>query len=136
MQYDLIDLKYIHSIKNPNLTLTTTLSDKKDSPQISMNELAKSIQRDGILDPLLITLSIDLNLIRLERGNHRINVFKDVGIMKAPVIVQNCGKQSVILETGNGIHTFNLQDYLCKNNLIIKTTHTGVYNFWEVFQKS
>jgi hypothetical protein len=42
MTYDLIDLKYIHSIKNPNPTLTTTLSDKKDSPQISMNELCRS----------------------------------------------------------------------------------------------
>ena len=92
-----IKLDYLFSISNPDVKPEFELQDKT---KVSYETMKQDIINNGILEPLVILTSQDG--IRLESGNHRIYILKDLGISTAPCIIKR-GNANL----GNGTHIYN-----------------------------
>jgi len=74
--------------------------------------LYKDIKENGMLEPFVVCIGRDLS-IRLETGNHRIQIFNKKNIKYVPcVFVFN---ETSIINSGNGEHFYFLKDILNEN---------------------
>jgi len=71
--------------------------------------LYENIQKNGMVEPFVVSIGKDLS-IRLETGNHRIQIFKNKNIEYIPcVFVFN---KTSIINLGNGNHSYFLKNVL------------------------
>ena len=54
----------------------------------NMDELEDDIRANGFEEPLLITVGVSDEKVRLEQGNHRIQIANKIGLKTVPVVCQ------------------------------------------------
>ena len=96
-----IDIDFLISIANPIETPSYELQNKE---RCTRAELWQNILKEGLKEPFFITFSEKLQTIRLESGNHRVRIFKEMGIKK--VLCVGILYDNGILFEGNGKHTY------------------------------
>lgn len=71
------------------------LNKYRTQPKSRYNsDLEKSIESEGIKEPLMLIYFVHDNKIGLYDGHHRLDTAKDVGLDKAPVYVKLSGSDS------------------------------------------
>ncbi|HEY95051.1 MAG TPA: ParB/RepB/Spo0J family partition protein, partial [Dehalococcoidia bacterium] len=74
---------------------TNRLNPRNDFDDIRINELADSIKRIGVLEPIIVrTISVDKYEIVV--GERRFKAAKKIGLEKIPVIVKNYSDDEVM----------------------------------------
>ena len=69
-------------------------ADLGDGSPATMDELWEDIQKNGMSDPLMMRAGVKNKKMRLESGNHRIQIFHKHGVEMIPVVVhvqEECG---------------------------------------------
>lgn len=66
----------------------TSHTQDEDGTEVSLTGLWKAIEANGMRDPLIIRVGLENRKMRLEAGNHRIQLLRKHGIEKVPVAVQ------------------------------------------------
>lgn len=100
-----MDIDFALRISNPNFSQTTDLGHwgaGAQNPQVSLDLLLKDILQNGMRDPFIVAIGFNSCSIRLETGNQRIRVFKQLGLKRIPVV--GFLGHSQIVFTGNGVH--------------------------------
>ena len=70
------------------------MADLMDGTLVGLDALWQNILEEGLYNPLIMRVGIENKKMRLEAGNHRIQVFHQHGIEMIPVTVQvrdECG---------------------------------------------
>ena len=81
----------------------------RDVTPVDFDALWKSIEKEGMYDPLIIRVGIKNRKFRLEAGNHRIQLLHERGIAFAPLTIQvteECGPHAKDLMT-DATHNFD-----------------------------
>lgn len=81
---DEVSVDFLYSIRDVGVKSDTT--DQLGNV-MSREDLEKSLKDNGFIDPLLIRIGRDMT-IRLEEGNHRIQVAKKWGLKKVPAVLE------------------------------------------------
>lgn len=63
-------------------------SDLKNGTPCTLDELWENIEKEGLHDPLILRIGLQSHTMRLEAGNHRIQVLYNHAIENVPVTVQ------------------------------------------------
>lgn len=69
-------------------TDVSTTADLKNGNLCSLDDLWNDIKENGLFDPLIVRMGRTSRTLRLEAGNHRIQVLKEHGIDKVPVTIE------------------------------------------------
>ena len=75
-------------------TDVSPMADLKDGSPATLEELWGDIQKNGMHDPLMMRVGVKNKKMRLEAGNHRIQLFHKHGVKMIPLTVQvkeECG---------------------------------------------
>ena len=89
-------------------------ADLMDGTIVTPNELWKNILQEGLYDPLIIRVGLKNKKMRLEAGNHRVQLFHRYGVEEVPVTIQlreACGPHLGDVMT-NGTHNFDIDEKL------------------------
>jgi len=87
-------------------------ADLMDGTLIDLDELWENILKEGLHNPLIMRVGLKNKKMRLEAGNHRIQVFHKHGVEMIPVTVQvrdECGPDAPDPET-DATHNFDATD--------------------------
>jgi hypothetical protein len=123
----LIPVEFIKSYSNPQPTDTTDLLNG----DIVRQELVwENILSVGMVEPLLMLIGLKNKTLRLESGNHRINLAIKDNITHLPVAFL-ASNQSIIHE-GNGKHFFCAKKII-KYDLLINCPYYYQVNPIDVF---
>lgn len=82
----------------------------RDVSPVDFALLWKSIEDEGMYDPLIMRVGIQNKKFRLEAGNHRIQLLHEKGIMHAPLTVEvteECGPHAQNCMT-DATHNFDV----------------------------
>lgn len=93
-----IPTKFVHKYRNTNAT--------KDN----LESLWNDIEENGMNDPVILSIGIKDNTIKLSSGNHRIQLFNKKNIRTIPTIVKVI--DSVKNDNENGDHCFDGKDII------------------------
>ncbi len=88
---ELVPTEWVWQYYGPDVS---PMADLKDGTPADMDTLWKNILNEGLHDPLIMRVGIKNKKMRLEAGNHRIQLFHKYGIKEIPVTVQlrdECG---------------------------------------------
>ena len=91
----LMPTEWVWQYRVQDVSEYTNLDDT--NKMVNLEELWSDIKRNGLKDPLIIRVGVKNKKIRLESGNHRIQVLKIHGIELCPVtiqIVDFCGPEA------------------------------------------
>jgi hypothetical protein len=80
---EMVPTGFLYNIRNKDATNWTT---NQSGEKMTMDELKQSIEEEGFIDPFIISICGDK--IRLEEGNHRIQIAKEIGEEKLPAVVK------------------------------------------------
>lgn len=75
----------------------TTNTSYKEQDESSLPWLWERITEEGLKDPLVIRVGIESKTMRLETGNHRIQILREYGVEKVPVTIEikaHCGPEA------------------------------------------
>lgn len=104
-----------------------------DGNRVTMGGLEESLTKEGLISPLELRIYLEphtgLASIRLEKGNHRIQILYEKKIPKIPVVVEIA--RCPVGHLGNGVHLFNLDINLLKSG--VKNLPFGKYSPEEIF---
>lgn len=92
----------------------TPMTNLKDGTIVGLDELWENILEEGLHDPLIMRVGIKNKKMRLEAGNHRIQLFHKHNIKMIPVAVQvrdECGPHLGDVMT-DASHNFDATDEL------------------------
>ncbi len=84
----------------------------RDVSPVDFEALWKSIEEEGMYDPLIMRVGIKNRKFRLEAGNHRIQLLHEKGVAYAPLTVQiteECGPHADNILT-DATHNFDFGD--------------------------
>jgi hypothetical protein len=103
---ELIPTDVIARFRGVDVSEKTTL---KDGTEVDMDALWENILAEGLHDPVIIRVGIQNKMMRLEAGNHRIQLYQQHHIPFIPTTVQlrdECGPH--VSDTMNdGSHNFD-----------------------------
>ena len=113
--------------RNPEATNYTEINGKR----VNLEELKDHLIEYGCLDPLILRIYRQPPhlSIRLEEGNHRIQVFKKENLKFVPVRVELA--PSPIKHLGNGVHLYFLDSSCLQDK--VKDLLEGEYSPTEIF---
>lgn len=105
-------------------------AELKNGTPCSLKDLWRNIQQEGLFDPLIMRVGLQSNTMRLEAGNHRIQIFHEHQIKEIPVTVQvmwECGPHTEnVLNTGT--HIFDA------THKLLPIKNTGFFKPSDVFK--
>jgi hypothetical protein len=116
-----IPIQLLKKIANPNPLPIFELQNKK---KVSKEVLYQDIKKNGLKEPFFISIGIKSKTIRLESGNHRIQILK--GNVPCVFFISDFG----IINTGNGLHLYNFNISNIKSILNNKK-YIKINNFYE-----
>jgi len=124
--WELVDLNFIWRFRNKDATDYTFVEDT----HVTMPELRNVLLEQGLRDPLILRISTNgqRGTIRLEEGNHRIQVLR-VFNTHVPLVIELA--DTAVGHIGNGTHLYSLDMTLVKDN--IKDLPLGKYLPSEIF---
>lgn len=94
---------WLQRISNPIVDNKTDLGTWDDNPNlVGMEELYENMLSQGMRDPLIVGVGRITRRVRLETGNHRVNIFVSKGIMYVPAVAYI--GDSAITHIDNGLH--------------------------------
>lgn len=95
--------EWVWELSNPSVDEKTDLGTWiEGSALVTLDELYNNMLQNGMRDPLILGIGRVSRRVRLESGNHRINLFREKGFSHVPVICY-IGDEA-ITHTGNGTH--------------------------------
>lgn len=97
----------LKTIANQNATNETDLLCGK---VVAQEDVWNDIIKTGMAEPLLIVIGYKQKTIRLESGNHRVNLAYADGFTHLPVVIQVINES--IYNKGNGEH------YICAESIV------------------
>jgi hypothetical protein len=92
---------------------------KNGKPE-SMETLWENLLSEGLRDPFILRVGIKNRKMRLEAGNHRIQLFKKYGIPQVPLTIQlreECGPHVDDVMT-DATHNFDVGDTLLIDTIV------------------
>ncbi len=108
---ELIPTQWVYQYRGEDVSPQSTLVDGTIVP---MDELWQNLCDEGMHDPLIMRVGIETRMMRLEAGNHRIQLFHQHNIPFVPLTVQlrnECGPH--LEDTMNdGSHNFDARGEL------------------------
>ncbi len=113
---ELVPTDWVWKYWGSNVTPTARLMDKT---KVDLNGLWKNILNDGLYTPLIMRVGIKNKKMRLEAGNHRIQIFHENGVKMIPVTVQvreECGPHLDETMT-DATHNFDATEELLISNI-------------------
>lgn len=106
-QTEEVSVHFLNKIRNKKATTETDDLDGFIKDQVT---IFNNIEKEGMRDPLLIVISLKHKTIRLESGNHRIQVAIDKGYTHLPVATLII--QEHYLNEGNGKHYYDAKNII------------------------
>ena len=85
-----------------NKVLTMSAPDPTFLSQDEYKKLWEELNKNGMNTPLIVTISDETEMARLDSGNHRIKLFSLNGIKKVPCKIEYV--QNHVNRTDNGMH--------------------------------
>lgn len=78
---ELVSCSFLYSIRNPN---SKREIENKNKQRVSFETFKKELEEYGMTDPLVIGVDVKNKRIKLETGNHRIQLFYKLGVSYIP----------------------------------------------------
>lgn len=98
-----VPVNWLQRLANPHAGKATDLGTwVPDAPLVGLEELYQNMLVHGMRDPFLIGVGRNDRRIRLEAGNHRVQVLQSKGILIAPAVAYI--GDTAISHEGNGVH--------------------------------
>lgn len=107
------------------------LGDLMDGSLVTVEALWEDLCREGLHEPLIMRVGIRNKMMRLESGNHRIQLFHRYGIAEIPVVAEvreECGPDAPDIMT-DATHNFD-----ASNELLIESSDQRYRKPSEVFR--
>ncbi len=124
--WELVELDFVWQFRNKDTTSYTEV----DGEIVTIPQLCQVLLEQGLIDPLVLRVYTNghRGTIRLEEGNHRIQVLR-VFNTQAPVIVELA--ETSVGHLGNGAHLYSIDMTLLRDH--VKDLAPGRYLPSEIF---
>ncbi len=113
---ELVPTEWVYQYRGEDVSPNTTLMD---GTIVDLDALWRDICTEGLHDPLIMRVGIQNKMMRLEAGNHRIQIFQQHHLPFVPLVVQlrdECGPHAGEV-MNDATHNFDARDELLLSHI-------------------